>query len=52
MKFSDNRNLEGILIREENLSKQEELGDLKEWSNWNGITFNGNQMACSVPKDL
>lgn len=41
MKFSDNRNLESILIREENLSKQEELGDLNEWSNWNGITFNG-----------
>lgn len=30
MKFSDNTNLESILIREENLNKQEELDDLKE----------------------
>lgn len=30
MKFSDKENLEGILMREENLNKQEELDDLKE----------------------
>lgn len=41
MKFSDNRNLESVLIREENLNKQEGLDDLKEWCNWNGITFKG-----------
>lgn len=40
MKFSDKENLEGILMREENLNKQEELDDLKEWSNGNGITCN------------
>lgn len=30
MKFSDKENLEGILMREENLNKQEELADLKK----------------------
>lgn len=30
MKFSDKENLEGTLMREENLNKQEELNDLKE----------------------
>lgn len=30
MKFSDKENLEGILMREEKLNKQEELADLKK----------------------